>query len=259
VLTAEDLKNVPKFLRYTNEDENFVAARTLPGVSSKGSYFVRGSGHNKFGGYTEIPDEYQEVMDRLKQKHAASAKFVPEPEIHRREGAKFGIIAMGGCDPAVREAVDQLDRQGTPADYMRVRGFPFQRSGPDISGRTRVLLRGGTESRCAASCAADAGDQRAEREVEECFGLRRISLEQSPRSARDLEPILGLLGEYDHAVDSETQRHASDFATQRAGPDHRDYEGTMSTLCAGCGHDSITAPSHARCGNSRHRPIASPS
>src|SRR5580765_5060016 len=32
---------------------------------------------------------------------------------------------MGGCDPAVREAMVQLDRQGTPADYLRVRGFPF--------------------------------------------------------------------------------------------------------------------------------------
>jgi 2-oxoglutarate ferredoxin oxidoreductase subunit alpha len=125
VLTAEDLEKAPKFFRYTGEDENYVTPRTLPGVSEKGAYFVRGSGHNKFGGYTEIPDEYQEVVDRLKKKHAASAKFVPEPEILRREGARFGVIAMGGCDPAVREALDQLDRQGIPVDYMRVRGFPF--------------------------------------------------------------------------------------------------------------------------------------
>jgi 2-oxoglutarate ferredoxin oxidoreductase subunit alpha len=126
VLDAEDLeKKIGKFTRYSPEDENFVAARTLPGVSEKGSYFTRGSGHNKFGGYTEIPDEYQEVMDRLKKKHAAAAKFIPEPELVPREGAKFGVIAMGGCDPAVREALDVLDRQGTPADYLRVRGFPF--------------------------------------------------------------------------------------------------------------------------------------
>src|SRR3954470_1164676 len=46
VLDAEELQKISKFLRYTNEDENFVPARTLPGVSSKGSYFVRGSGHN---------------------------------------------------------------------------------------------------------------------------------------------------------------------------------------------------------------------
>jgi 2-oxoglutarate ferredoxin oxidoreductase subunit alpha len=126
VLDAEDLeKKIGKFQRYNPEDENFVAARTLPGVSGKGAYFTRGSGHNKFGGYTEIPDDYQEVMDRLKKKHAAAAKFIPDPEYVPREGAKFGVIAMGGCDPAVREALDVLDRQGTPADYLRVRGFPF--------------------------------------------------------------------------------------------------------------------------------------
>jgi len=126
VLDADDLeKKIGKFQRYNQEDENFVAARTLPGVSQKGSYFTRGSGHNKFGGYTEIPDEYQEVMDRLKKKHAAAAKFIPDPEYIPREGARFGVIAMGGCDPAVREALDHLDRQGTPADYLRVRGFPF--------------------------------------------------------------------------------------------------------------------------------------
>jgi 2-oxoglutarate ferredoxin oxidoreductase subunit alpha len=126
VLDAEDLeKKIGKFQRYNQEDETFVAARTLPGVSEKGAYFTRGSGHNKFGGYTEIPDEYQEVMDRLKKKHAAAANFIPAPEYIPREGAKFGVIAMGGCDPAIREALDQLDRQGTPADYLRIRGFPF--------------------------------------------------------------------------------------------------------------------------------------
>lgn len=125
VLTKEDLDKGPKFTRYSPEDENFVAARTLPGVSTKGSYFTRGSGHNKLGGYTETPSEYQEVMDRLKKKHAAAAKFIPEPDIIRREGAKFGVITMGGCNPACLEALELLERQGTPADYMRLKGFPF--------------------------------------------------------------------------------------------------------------------------------------
>src|SRR3954454_13726345 len=60
VLRAEDLGRLPKFQRYFNEDEPFVAARTLPVVHPKGSFFTRGSGHNKFVGYTETPDEYQE-------------------------------------------------------------------------------------------------------------------------------------------------------------------------------------------------------
>ena len=72
-----------------------------------------------------MPDEYQEVMDRLLKKHKAAAKFVPAPIIQRRPGASFGIVTLGGCDPAVREALDLLAERGVMADYMRVRGFPF--------------------------------------------------------------------------------------------------------------------------------------
>ncbi|MCC6538433.1 MAG: 2-oxoacid:acceptor oxidoreductase subunit alpha [Bryobacterales bacterium] len=132
VLTAEDLEKVPKFLRYTNEDADHVAARTLPGVHAKGAFFIRGSGHNKFGGYTEIPDEYQEVVDRLARKHQAAASYVPAPVEQRREGARFGVLTVGGCDAAVREALDTLARQGVPASFMRVRGFPFPQQVEDF-------------------------------------------------------------------------------------------------------------------------------
>jgi 2-oxoglutarate ferredoxin oxidoreductase subunit alpha len=128
VLGADELAQITKFLRYTNEDENFIASRTLPGVSSKGAFFTRGSGHNKFGGYTETPDEYQEVLDRLLKKHKAAAKFVPAPILETRKGAKFGVVTTGGCDMAVREALDILAERGVPADFMRLRGFPFEES-----------------------------------------------------------------------------------------------------------------------------------
>jgi 2-oxoglutarate ferredoxin oxidoreductase subunit alpha len=132
VLGAEELEKMAKFQRYTNEDENFVAARTLPGVHPKGSFFTRGSGHNKLGGYTETPDEYQEVVDRLLKKHKASAKFVPEPVIQRRGDSQFGVITLGGCDLAVREALDLLAGRGVVADFMRLRGFPFNETVEDF-------------------------------------------------------------------------------------------------------------------------------
>jgi 2-oxoglutarate ferredoxin oxidoreductase subunit alpha len=125
VLTAEELEKIEKFYRYSPSDENHVAARSLPGLHSKGAFFTRGSGHNKLGGYTEIPDEYQEVVDRLAAKHKASARFVPAPIIQIREGAKVGVVSLGGCDPAVREGVDLLAGKGIACDYMRLRGFPF--------------------------------------------------------------------------------------------------------------------------------------
>ena len=125
VLSSDQLEKIAKFQRYFNEDENHIAARTLPGINSKGAFFTRGSGHNKYGGYTEIPDEYQEVVDRLLLKHKSAAKFVPEPIVKKRDGATIGIVTIGGCDAAVREAIDVLAQQGVEADFMRIRGFPF--------------------------------------------------------------------------------------------------------------------------------------
>jgi len=102
-----------------------VTPRTLPGSDEKGAYFIRGSGHDKFGKYTENADEYQEVVDRLKKKHASAAPHVPAPIVEHTKGASVGIITLGGCDLAVREAVHELAERGVATDFMRVRGFPF--------------------------------------------------------------------------------------------------------------------------------------
>lgn len=125
VLSPADLENIPQFLRYMPENGSAVAPRTLPGVDPKGAFFTRGSGHNKFGGYTEVPDEYKEVMDRLLRKHKEAAGFVPAPVIQRRAGARVGVVTLGGCEAAVREALDILAKEGTPFDFMRIRAFPF--------------------------------------------------------------------------------------------------------------------------------------
>ena len=125
VLDKEQLDKLQKFYRYSPEDELGVAARTLPGVSEKGAFFTRGSGHNKLGGYTEIPDEYQEVMDRLLRKHTAARAHVPPAIEMKRPGATFGVLTIGGCDMAVREALEVLEEKGVKGDFLRVRGFPF--------------------------------------------------------------------------------------------------------------------------------------
>ena len=134
VLSAEQIEALGHFHRYADEDEYFVTPRTLPGVSPKGAYLTRGSGHNRLGGYTELPEEYQVVVDRLAQKHRAAAPFVPAPIIDLSRGSqqngkgktkRFSLVTLGGCDAAVREALDLLAEQGIHGDYMRIRGFPF--------------------------------------------------------------------------------------------------------------------------------------
>ena len=125
VLSAEQLDDVEKFYRYLDVDGDFIPYRTLPGQHPKGAYFTRGSGHNKFGAYTEDADEYQDVMDRIANKIQSAAKAVPAPLIKRQEGAAFSIVTVGGCHGACVEAMDRCADDGVTVDYMRVRGFPF--------------------------------------------------------------------------------------------------------------------------------------
>ena len=132
VLNAEEVEKLKRFSRYVDVDGDGITARTLPGVSAKGSYFTRGSGHDKLGNYTEDSAAYQEVMDRLVRKLANAAKAVPAPELNAQKGADIGIAGFGGCHAAIREAVDVLRAQGVAVDYMRIRGFPFDQPVEDF-------------------------------------------------------------------------------------------------------------------------------
>jgi 2-oxoglutarate/2-oxoacid ferredoxin oxidoreductase subunit alpha len=125
VLGAGELRELEVFHRYEPADADAVAARTLPGVSELGAYFTRGSGHGSDGAYTETPEQYQAVVDRLSRKHAAVAEHIPAPVVHEDAHALLGIVTLGSCELAVVEALEILAAQGVAADYMRIRGFPF--------------------------------------------------------------------------------------------------------------------------------------
>ncbi len=130
VYDREALRNMDNFYRYLDVDGDAIPWRTLPGVDPKGAYFVRGSGHNKFGGYTEKSDEYKDVIDRLRRKFDTAASMVPAPVIDKATDAKankqWAIVSIGSCDGAIREARDRLTASGIATlDYMRIRAFPF--------------------------------------------------------------------------------------------------------------------------------------
>ncbi|MDX1434340.1 MAG: 2-oxoacid:acceptor oxidoreductase subunit alpha, partial [Gammaproteobacteria bacterium] len=81
VLGAEDLERIERFQRYQDVDGDGICYRTYPGVSPKGGYFTRGSGHNEAARYTENADEYQQVLDRLERKFETAEMLVPRPVI----------------------------------------------------------------------------------------------------------------------------------------------------------------------------------
>ncbi|MDE2345716.1 MAG: 2-oxoacid:acceptor oxidoreductase subunit alpha [Gammaproteobacteria bacterium] len=127
VYSREQLESMQVFRRYIDNDSDGICYRTYPGVSAKGSYFTRGSGHNRFGGYTEDAAEYQDVLDRLRRKHDTAKQLVPAPVLRIKKGVKTAIVSLGSCDGAVLEALDVLAREGTEVNYLRVRAFPFNR------------------------------------------------------------------------------------------------------------------------------------
>ena len=129
VLSREQIEELEKFHRYRDLDGDGIPYRTLPGVHPKGAYFTRGSGHNQYGAYTEDSAEYQIVLDRLQRKFDTARALVP-PAVFAGTGTQdIGIVSLGSCDGAIREATDLLARRGIEVDYMRVRAFPF---GPEV-------------------------------------------------------------------------------------------------------------------------------
>ncbi|MEM9182212.1 MAG: 2-oxoacid:acceptor oxidoreductase subunit alpha [Pseudomonadota bacterium] len=125
VLTAEQLAEMPDFHRYADVDGDGVPWRSLPGVHSNGAYFLRGSGHTERGTYTENSEEYQRVLDRLEHKFETARNVLPAPVVETSADTQVGIISIGSCDGAVREARDLLAGRGYALNYLRVKAFPF--------------------------------------------------------------------------------------------------------------------------------------
>jgi len=143
VLTKEDLDRLGSFARYRDVDGDAIGYRTLPGtMHPKAAYFTRGSGHNDAAGYTEKPDEYQEVMDRLLRKFESARKLVPAPLAVKQGCSKIGFLAYGTTDFALRESMDQIKKEfGKDVDYMRIRAFPFAHEIHDfVASHERVYV-----------------------------------------------------------------------------------------------------------------------
>jgi 2-oxoglutarate ferredoxin oxidoreductase subunit alpha len=129
VLSADDLTRLGGFARYKDVDGDGVGYRTLPGTDHpQAAFFTRGSGHNERALYTERPDEYQQVMERLARKFETARTVLPSPVTVANGTSRLGLIAYGTTDFAVMESREQLKAEyKLETDYLRIRAFPFTR------------------------------------------------------------------------------------------------------------------------------------
>jgi 2-oxoglutarate/2-oxoacid ferredoxin oxidoreductase subunit alpha len=125
VLDADSLAQVERWGRYRDSDGDGIPWRTLPGTASNAAgYFTRGSGHDEDARYSERPEVYQRVLDRIARKHDTARQWVPKPVVDE-SGNRAGLLAFGSTHFAVVEARDQLREAGVEVDYMRLRALPF--------------------------------------------------------------------------------------------------------------------------------------
>jgi 2-oxoglutarate ferredoxin oxidoreductase subunit alpha len=125
VLSAEDLERAERWGRYRDVDDDGIPYRTLPGTNHpEAGYFTRGSGHDEDARYSERPEVYQRVLDRLAHKHETARLHVPAP-VTEDGGNEVGILAFGSSHFAVVESRDQLRDGGLETDYMRLRALPL--------------------------------------------------------------------------------------------------------------------------------------
>jgi 2-oxoglutarate/2-oxoacid ferredoxin oxidoreductase subunit alpha len=126
VLSVEDLERLGKFERYRDIDGDGIPYRTLPGTDHPlAAYFTRGSGHTEKATYTEKPEDYVNLMDRLLKKFNTARKYVPAPVIEHQDGAKIGIIGFGSSHFAIYESRDELKVMNKATSYFRLRALPF--------------------------------------------------------------------------------------------------------------------------------------
>jgi 2-oxoglutarate ferredoxin oxidoreductase subunit alpha len=127
IITYEDLEAGKQFGRYLDVDGDAVPYRTLPSTHpTKGSYFTRGSSHDRYARYSEKGDDYTDGMNRLLRKWETMKSHMPAPI--RRDAKRRtpdGVIYMGSTDPAMAEALAALEKDGVHLDALRVRAFPF--------------------------------------------------------------------------------------------------------------------------------------
>ncbi len=128
VLWEKDLEAIKgNWARYSDKDNDGITYRTLPGNKHPMSaYFLRGTGHDEQARYTEEPDVWHRVMDRLKKKYKTARQYLPDPIIYNSRKTKHGIIGFGSTEPAILEARHQLgSSHGIDVDFMRIRALPF--------------------------------------------------------------------------------------------------------------------------------------
>src|SRR3546814_2055465 len=144
-MTAEQLEAGAEFARYKDVDGDGIPWRTWPGTHpDKGAYFTRGTSRNPQAQYSERGADYVYNMQRLLQKFDTAKALVPQPaESRAGTQARHGVIFYGSTSPAMAEANERLQADGSAVDTLRLRAIPFPGSVRGFIDAHELVVVGG--------------------------------------------------------------------------------------------------------------------
>ena len=248
VMTHDELEAGKDFGRYLDVDGDGIPYRTFPARIRRRAVISRAARRRTATRATARPARITSYnMERLLRKFETAKKLVPHPLLTPAEKpARFGAIFYGSTAPAMYEALDVL----VLARYSYQRAA---RAGLPVPGRDRGFrrvaplgIRGRAEPRRPAENAARQRSQGQSDAAALGPPLRRHAdhgaLHRRPDIPARRGPHRGAAEESEFMTYiAKPKLHHPTLAKNQVGYTRRDYEGKISTLCAGCGHDSISA------------------
>jgi 2-oxoglutarate ferredoxin oxidoreductase subunit alpha len=140
VLTREQLDSIENYGRYRDVDGDGIPYRTLPG-SGLDPILYRGTGHDEDGAYSEKPDVYHALMDRLKRKIEGSRDLLPAPMVRQEDVCDIGIVFYGSMENTITEIDDILEEAtGKKVSTCRVRALPLHSEVQDFVERHDIVI-----------------------------------------------------------------------------------------------------------------------
>ena len=125
VLTQEQMDSIENYGRYRDVDGDGIPYRTLPG-SGLDPILYRGTGHAEDGTYSEKPDVYYKLMQRLGRKIDGARDYLPEPIIKEDDEIDIGVIFYGSMENTIQEIEDIVEEKtGMKMSTCRVRALPL--------------------------------------------------------------------------------------------------------------------------------------
>ena len=139
VREREVVEAFEEFGRYLDVDGDGIPYRTLPG-SGMDPILYRGTGHNPKGVYSEKPDDYFELMQRLKRKIDGARDDLPAPILREEDECEIGIIYLGSMENTIQEIDDILEATGIKVSQCRVRALPLHSGVEDFIRRHEMTI-----------------------------------------------------------------------------------------------------------------------